>query len=349
VAPESWAPKYPVELESVEKSQTSIVLSEPEQKLLELLKTKGLSIKNLDDGGRAELSEFLFTLHQERGLSLSDISLLIGNKTSGYTSWLCKQLGVPARPFEEARLKAIKEKRRKYERKPFGGTEEERAYLLGLRHGDLSVSRPWKGVVRVSTSTTHPAMAELFTRLFSPHGHVYRYPRYKKDTHSYEWNLQTILDGSFGFICSSVEECWTWVRESRERTFAYIAGVVDAEGHIGIFRNYKTIAIVISIFNTNRDFLVKIQTSLDEAGYRVLGPYLDKQRGTSGSKYQIVRKKDYWRIAVADFVQCQSLLSQLAIRHEEKLARKRLALTIQRGGEVGGCETADGGNKEQDT
>ena len=76
--------------------------------------------------------------------------------------------------------------RRKYERKPFDGTDEDKAYLLGLRHGDLSVSKPWKGVAKVSTSTTHPAMAELFRSLFEPYGHVYQHPRYKKDTKAYE-------------------------------------------------------------------------------------------------------------------------------------------------------------------
>jgi len=141
--------------------------------VLALLRTRGFSIKYLDDRKRAELREFMDYLHNTKGLSLNDIAKLVGNKTSGYTSWLCRQLGVPRRPFEVARLKGIREKRRKYERKPFDGTEEDKAYLLGLRHGDLSVSRPWRGVVRVSTSTTHPAMAELFRSLFEPFGHVY--------------------------------------------------------------------------------------------------------------------------------------------------------------------------------
>lgn len=147
-------------------------LSAEQEELLSLLRAGNLSIKNLDEGTREELRLFLDQLHNSMGLSLNDIARLVGNKTSGYTSWVCRQLGVPARPFEEARLKAIREKRRKYDRRPFDGTDEEGAYLLGLRHGDLSVSRPWNGVVRVSTSTTHPAMAELFRSLFEPYGHV---------------------------------------------------------------------------------------------------------------------------------------------------------------------------------
>ena len=84
------------------------------ERLLALLRTKGLSIKGLDDSKREELRAFLDYLHSTKGVSLNDVAKLIGNKTSGYTSWVCRQLGVPRRPFEEARLKGIREKRRKY-------------------------------------------------------------------------------------------------------------------------------------------------------------------------------------------------------------------------------------------
>jgi hypothetical protein len=93
-----------------------VELAPDQESLLTLLRTKGLSIKDLDEKRKDELRGFLGYLHIEKGLSLTDIAKLIGNKTSGYTSWLCKQLGVRARPFEEARLKG-------YERS--GGSTKE--------------------------------------------------------------------------------------------------------------------------------------------------------------------------------------------------------------------------------
>lgn len=295
------------------------------------MRTPKLSLKRMPPEQKARVHRVLTELHTNGGISLSDIALLIGNKTSGYASWVARRVGIQPREFEEARLKAIREKRRKYERRPFDGTDEDKAYMLGLRHGDLSVSRLWRGVVRVSTSTTHPAMAELFRGLFSSYGHVYEHPRYKRDTRTYEWNLSAILDESFGFLDCGVEECWTWVCRSKNRILAYIAGAVDAEGHIGIFRNYRTTAIVISVFNTNRRFLLRLKLGLEKYNYRVLGPYLDKRRGTSSGKYRIVRRKDYWRVAIADFEQCQTLLSSLPMRHQEKLARRQLAVGMHKG------------------
>ena len=302
-----------------------------QEELLALLRTKGLSIKELDDARREQLREFLDYLHNAKGVSLNDVAKLIGNKTSGYTSWVCRELGVKPRAFEEARLKGIREKRRKYERKPFDGTDEDRAYLLGLRHGDLSVSKPWREVVRVSTSTTHPAMAELFRKLFEPCGHVYQAARFKKDTRTYEWNLTAIVDNSFDFLFEPRETSWSWVSTSKPTLLAYLAGILDAEGSIGVYDNGSSPALQVLFYNTHRELLEFINASLEKLGYNPLGPYLDKRQGTVTSKYKIVRRKDYWKIALAKFGQVQDLLPRLPIRHQEKTLRRDLALSLELG------------------
>ena len=299
--------------------------------VLELLRTSGLSIKNLDEPTKAKVRFVMRSLHHEKGLSLGDIAKLIGNKTSGYTSWLFKQLQIQPRPFEESRLKAIKEKRRKYERKPFDGTDEDRAYLLALRHGDLTAYKPWIGAVRVSTSTTHPAMADLFAKLFSPFGHVYQHPRYKKDTKSYEWNLQTILDDSFEFLLMAPKRCWDWVSGHEKTVIAYVAGMVDAEGSIGIYPNKNDTALTVNFYNTNVELLWFIHREVTKLGYSPLEPYLDKPKGFRSSGYHIEMKKDYWRVVLARFNESQSLIRRLPLRHSEKIAKQQLALTLSLG------------------
>jgi hypothetical protein len=103
--------------------------------LLTLMRTKGLSIKDLDEDRKDELRRFLDYLHNTKGLSLNDIAKLIGNKTSGYTSWLCKQLGVDPRPFEEARLKGIREKRGSTNGNPSTGRRRTRRTCWGCGTG----------------------------------------------------------------------------------------------------------------------------------------------------------------------------------------------------------------------
>ena len=300
-------------------------------KILELLRTPRLSIKNLEAASKEGIREYLHRKHVKEGMSLNDTAKLVGNKTSGYTSWLTKQVGVQARDFEEARLRGIHQKVRKYERRPFDGTEEDKAYLLGLRHGDLSVSRPFGDAIRVSTSTTHPTMAKLFRDLFEPYGHVYQHPRYKKDTNAFEWNLQAIVDSSFEFLLEEKAKSWAWIEERPGTMLAYIAGAWDAEGTIGVFRNGKCTAILLSIYNTNTEFLDRIRRFLIDMGYHPVGPYLDKRKGTVTSKYRIQRKKDYWKLVLTHFDESQALLAKLPLRHSEKVTRKEFAKSLRRG------------------
>jgi hypothetical protein len=306
-------------------------LDDAQKSLLALVRTEGVSIKYMEETKKGELRRFLVFLHVEKGMSLNDVANLVGNKTSGYTSWLYRQLGIECRPFEEARLKGIREKRRKYERRPFDGTEEDKAYLLGLRHGDLSLSKPWRDVVRVSTSTTHPAMANLFRSLFEPYGHVYQAPRYKKDTKSYEWNLCTILDDSFDFLLETKEAVWEWVSRSESTLLAYLAGVLDAEGSIGIHSNGRRTSVRVMYYNTSQELLVFIRSALRKLGYSPTGPYLDKRKGTFTSKYGIERKKDYYKLALQRFEDAKELAGRLPIMHSEKVRRRHLALTISSG------------------
>lgn len=271
------------------------------------------------------------SLHLVQGISLSDIAKIIGNKTSGYVSWLFKQLAIQARPFEEARRKGITAKLRKYERRPFDGSDEDKAYILGLKHGDLSAYVPFGDVTRVSTSTTHPALAELFTGLFSPYGHVSKYPRYKKDTDTYEWNLQAILDSSFGFLLEIRQACRGWVSSKDSTALAYLAGLIDAEGYIRMYPNPRTIGITVSIWNTDVDLIEFAYKCLMQVGYAPMKPYLHGKPGPRSSGFRIEMKKAYWRVMIASFDDAQSLLRRLPTLHREKIARKELALSVAKG------------------
>jgi len=297
-----------------------------EEEILSLLRTKGLSIKGLDPARKEKMRACLDHLHNEKGLSLNDIAKLIGNKTSGYTSWLCRQLGVRARPFEEARLRGIREKRRKYERKPFDGTDEDRAYLLGLKHGDLTASRPWNGAIRVSTSTTHPKMVRLFRSLFEPYGHVYQFPRYKKDTQTYEWNVQVILDESFSFLLANFEEVKGWIQESEARILSYLSGFLDAEGSILVTRSTRgKIVIFVDYFNEYRPILEWIEREATKFGLGV-SLRLNKPIGRGTTGFHLNHNREYWQLSIFSTHNIYGFLRRLTPRHQEKQARRELAL-----------------------
>lgn len=303
-------------------------LSEEDRRVIELLRTPGLSIKYLDDDTKERIRGFIRRTHIERGMSLGDVAKLIGNKTSGYTSWLTRQLGIQPRAFEEARLKGIHEKVRKYERKPFDGSDDDRGYLLGLRHGDLSAWRPFGDVTRVSTSTTHPQMVQLFRKLFEPYGHVYQHPRYKKDTRSYEWNISANLDSSFEFLIPRIADCWDWIYTTDGRLLSYLAGLVDAEGNIGFSRDKKNTSLILTIFNMDTFLLECAKKGMEKLGYHPVGPYLDKEAGVRSPGYNIEMKKDYWKVVLARFEESQSAIGRLPLAHPERVSKKELALSL---------------------
>jgi hypothetical protein len=299
----------------------------------------GLSIKDLDDRKKEELRELMEYLHATKGLSLNDIAKMIGNKTSGYTSWLCRQLGVRARPFEEARLKGIREKRRKYERRPFDGTDEDKAYLLGLKRGDLSASIPWKGAVRVSTSTTHPAMAELFRRLFEAYGHVYQHPRYKEEMRTYEWNLSAILDETFGFLLMGSDEMLNWVLLKDSTLFAFLSGLLDSDGSIIVTKDNRGLAtIFLDFYGSDKPLLEWIKLNLEGRGF-VCSLRLNKPKGYRTKKYGIIHRGDHWQLSSFGLKRVQGLLTRIRPLHREKVTKMKVALSLAPGTYFADIET----------
>ena len=323
----------PVEAREGGFSDEPVRLTAEEKAVIELVQYKNLSIRHLDPETKGRVKAAMEGLHWTRELSLNDIADLVGNKTSGYSSYLFKELGIKPRPFEEAQLKGIHDHVRIYERKPFDGTDEDKAYLLGISHGDFNVSRPFGDAVKVTTSSTHPAMCELFDQLFSPYGHVSHYPRYKKDTNTYEWNVGVTLDASFEFLLQKFEQSLPWVRSSGEITMAYLSGLLDAEGSIVITKDQsRKVALFVDCSNSNKALLDWIRYELIARGY-FCSVRINKRKGVRTKKWGIVHRKDYWQLSSYGMDNIQKLISELKPRHSEKIARREIALAVHKGQE----------------
>jgi len=347
VAEKEWVAKYPPGGEAVQqaaipvptgKRGATIALSGEERAVLELLRIRKLSVSNFDPETKGRVHAVMENLNLVRKVSLSNIARLIGNKTSGYVSYLFGELGIEPRPFEESRLKEITENLRKYERKPFDGTDEDKAYLLGLKHGDLYAYRPWTGAVRVSLGTTHPAMCELFQQLFGPYGHVYRFPRYKQDQNSYEWNLDVILDESFSFLIQDFDQSLPWVMETEARIFAYLSGLLDADGSITVTKDgADKVALFVDYYNSNRVMLEWIRSEFKAFGF-YCSLRLKFKEGHVTKKWNIVHRSDHWQLSSYGMDRVQGLIGRLKLRNSEKTRRHRIALSVRKGQEYSSIE-----------
>jgi len=251
----------------------------------------------------------------QAGESLKQIA---GGESSPVTVYLhLRRRGVQLRDKVEAQIAAVT----KYERLPFSGDPIEKAYLMGLRYGDLHVVRHGRAI-RVRVSTTHPAMAELFDAMFSPYGHVLLYPR-KAKLSGYEWSLECDLDSGFRFLLAkpSVHE----LEALPENTLiAFLAGLFDAEGSIILHDKRGRYNPEVSFTNTDDSLLQFVSASMRAMGFdfklRWLAQKNDRQGITGNGRRGILT---LWK-----FRDVQRILRTLPLRHQEKVEKSKLVLRM---------------------
>jgi len=222
-----------------------------------------------------------------------------------------RRAGIQLRDKTEAQIQAVS----KYERKPFQGDRMEKAYLMGLRYGDLNAVRHGRGI-RLRVSTTHPAMASLFESIFSPYGHVLRYPRTAPFT-EYEWTLEADLDSSFEFLLEkpSVQNL-EHLTPSEFKSF--LSGLFDAEGTIYLHRRKFGACFEFSIPNGDSNLIELVSGWLHSLGHH---PRVDSRR-QNPLRLGYFREGSIFRVSLFRKSEVCSLLRTIRPRHPEKV-RKR--------------------------
>lgn len=251
----------------------------------------------------------------EAGESLKQIA---GSSISAVTVFHhLKRMGVQLRDKVEAQIESVS----KYERRPFPGDNLQKAYLMGLRYGDLNVVRHGRAI-RVRVSTTHPAMADLFESLFSPYGHVHRYPRAAKLV-GYEWTLECDLDDSFRFLLSKPE-----INElealPRDEVIGFLAGLFDAEGSVYLHNKRGRRDPELFFTNTELDLVEYVLNKLRMLGLNSKLDWFDQRPDRSG----IEGPSRIGRVILWRFREVQELLRTLPLRHPERTAKSKLVVGL---------------------
>lgn len=217
-----------------------------------------------------------------------------------------RKRGIKLRDKIQAQIQAVS----KHRKLPFDGDSRQSAYLLGFARGDLHVRTHGRSV-RVSTSTTHPAMHELFVELFSHYGHVYSYPKHGGYL-GFEWSMDADLDTSFGFLLGRDDALMELTRSEVEFS-NYLAGFFDAEGSIWLHREGKyTLGYALSITNKDRNLLAIIKDALVARGY--------------DAKLDQVGKGGLWRVAIWKKDSLEKFLRATPVRHREKKAKMQIVM-----------------------
>lgn len=289
-----------------------------ESTILYQLKKNGIKRRDPAEHVRKVTDEMVgrWVERYEAGESLKRIA---GSSVSPVTVFLhLRKRGVKLRDKVEAQIRAVT----KYRRTPFRGDAIERAYLMGLRYGDLDAVRHGRAI-RVRVSTTHPAMSDLFESLFSSHGYVHRYARESKLTPGYEWTLEVDLDATFEFLLDKppISE----LEPLNDKEFlGFLAGIFDSEGTVHLHKKKKWYGPEVWITNSDSGLINTIATRLKVLGYHTYVSWVQQKLDRGG----ISGRSLIGRVYVLRFSEVRQLLSSLPSRHREKLLRTDLLMRV---------------------
>lgn len=198
-------------------------------------------------------------------------------------------------------------------KKPFSGSLEEKAYLIGFRLGDLGVKLKSKhtGSIVVKSNTTKPEQITLMKGLFSHYSHVWISGPNARGV----FHFTTLVNSSFAFLITKDDCVPNWIKNNINLSSAFIAGYTDAEGSIGIYNGMARfrigsydIGILKHIHKTFINLGIKSILRLEQ-----LKGFIDK-RG-------VIHNGDFWRITVNEK---RSLLLLFDLLHPYLKHAKRL-------------------------
>jgi len=253
--------------------------------------------------------EELEKLYWQQKLTLSQIGEMFSVTYPTVIYWM-KKCGVHTRGV------------RKYKTMPFDGTELDKAYLIGLRLGDLNVKLHRRQIL-VRTSTSHPRMLELFRNIFQKYSHVHQFPMFhpRKKPH-FDWQIYVLLDKSFTFMINNTIP--NEITANENMFYAFLAGYTDAEGCILATPNQNGLRLYFQVASEDAKTLAIIADKLKEAGYSFTLRVSAKKGESYGRKYN----KDYWELRIAMKADVVKLLERLALCHREKIEQKKLVLKM---------------------
>ena len=212
----------------------------------------------------------------------------------------------------------------RYPKKPFSNNSIEKAYLLGLRAGDISATQHRKQV-QVIVGTTHPAQIKMFERVFMGYGHVGKY-LYRQDNRC-KWYIHCLLDKSFSFLIKKPRTIPDQIIKDFNACMAFLAGYTAAEGNWNICKQGTYLGLVFRLRSYDYVILAQIREKLIEIGFH---PQLKLEisKGTERGYSKLVQ--DFWVFSIArraEVIRLAQCLLPLS-KHEEKIRKMRLALKL---------------------
>jgi len=170
----------------------------------------------------------------------------------------------------DIKVRTISEANTKYPKPLFSGNLKEKAYMLGLRYGDISAKRNGRQVM-VYTSTTHLAQVKMFQSVFEKYTHrIYCYIG-STPKNMAAWKISCKLHESFDYMLVKSNKIPKWIIENNKFFYAFLASYADCEGNwdIGKQSESKNNRVRFRIKSGDKDILEQIKNRLEKLKFRV--------------------------------------------------------------------------------
>jgi transposase-like protein len=265
--------------------------------------------------------EILEDLYLKRRLSTTQVGQLLKISQWNTRVWL-KRFGIPTRSLSETRTK--------YPKTPFSGDLQEKAYILGLRTGDLYAT-PHRKLIRVEASSSKLIFIKMFEEIFSKYSVVKVYETKSKITEK-SFKTYCYLDLSFEFLIKKLDEIPEWVLKDDKLFSAFLSGYVDAEGSWIItehkIKKWKYKDPMFSIKSCDKAVLHQIHQKLRELGFKA-HIRLERKAGTSTQlgKYH----SDLYRVVIygKDVAKLARVILPFS-HHEDKQKKIRKIIELEK-------------------
>lgn len=269
--------------------------------------------KRLRDGITKDILKQLYC--KER-LSLRKIAKILNASYSTICKKM-KEFNIRTRKPHEANMRYLKKK--------FSNDLKEKAYLIGLRCGDINAHKA-SNQIRVSTSSTHLTQIEMFRNAFEKYSKVNLYVA-SNDKTGEEIRVHCLLDKSFKFLLNKLKKIPNWILKKKEYFFAFLSGYIDCEGYWQIYQRKTTGRTFARLRIATEDKLIlkQIHKKLQSLGFNPKFRLVCK-RNTSTSFGKI--KKDVYEISVnstKDVLKLAKTLLKFS-RHIEKIWKMKFIL-----------------------
>jgi len=267
---------------------------------------------------RIDISEAeLRRLHDKEKLSQEKIAQALGRSSSTVLRRM-HEYGIEPRTKAEAALLAHGHAHLRHD---FDGDPKEKAYLIGFCKGDARVSLLHKDgqTISVEGHSSQPKQTELFVKLFSPYGYVY----IGEPSKGGSVKVIAYLNLTFSFLLDLEDNIPFGILADNNTFFAFLAGYIDAEGHIGVYNGRA----MFGLRSYDKNILMQLHSALLTVGIECPRPRIAVPKGYTDKLGRSLRQ-DYWCLELGAKASLLLLFKRIApyLKHAKRVRDMQAAI-----------------------